>query len=411
MHEISGAEFHGLADKRPIVSHPENANLLGRKSHAASGSYAFAGTGASGEFEVPVGPVHAGIIEPGHFRFHVSGEGINKMEVRLSYLHRGIEGMAKGKKYQDAFSIVEQISGDESVANSVAYASAAESLAGIRVPAAAESLRLILLEEERICSHLADLGGIATDVGFSASASQFLALRESMMRLNEKYFGNRFMRNLAAIGGVSRDIPREKLREMASELESFSKSLLEIEALTMSSSTFLDRAFSAGKVSAGIAAQLALVGPGARASGISCDARKHFPYGAYHHAKVNEAMEDNGDALARFMVKLNEIKESARLIRAEILHMPSSSYCAEGVSRALQSIPVGETSTGICEAPRGSCMFLLQSGKNGKIGHLSIRTASFRNWRALEKAVLNNIIADFPLINKSFNLSYAGSDL
>ncbi|VVC01047.1 Membrane-bound hydrogenase subunit alpha [uncultured archaeon] len=413
MHEISGVEFLGLSDTRPIVAHPENARLnkkcraVGKKAQG----YAFEGTGAEGEFEIPVGPVHAGIIEPGHFRFHVSGEGINKMEARLSYLHRGIEGAAKGKKIQGAFGIVEQVSGDESAANSVAFAQAAESLAGINAPPAAQSLRLIMLEQERIYSHLADLGGIALDVGFSSPACQFLALRESMMRLNEKYFGNRFLRNLVAIGGIAQGMPREKTRGMLKEMESLSESLLEIESLTLSSSTFLDRAFSAGKVSASTAVELGLVGPAARASGISCDARKLFPYGAYRHVRLNEAVAKGGDALSRFMVKLNEIKESSRLIRAEIQRMPSGAYCASGVQHALAGVPEGETAMGICEAPRGSCTFLLQSGKGGAIGNLSIRTASFRNWRALERAVLSNIIADFPLINKSFNLSYSGSDL
>ncbi len=150
MHEITGAEFHGLSDTRPIVSHPENAHLLGKQNKTGgrfsgqkgkAAPYVFLGTGTEGEFQVPVGPVHAGIIEPGHFRFHVSGEGINKLEIRLSFMHRGIEGAAKGRKMQDAFGIVEQVSGDESVANSVAFAQAAESLSGIKVPPAAESLR------------------------------------------------------------------------------------------------------------------------------------------------------------------------------------------------------------------------------------------------------------------------------
>lgn len=417
MREMSGAVFGGLTDVRPIVAHPENAQIDRKnrmekhakpaKGGGTAGIYVFKGAGTDGEFEIAVGPVHAGIIEPGHFRFFVSGEGINRMEARLSYMHRGIEEFVAGKKIKEVFPIIEQISGDESAANSVAFARAAEALTGVKIPQRAESIRLLLLEEERIYSHLADLGGIATDVGFSASASQFLALRERMMRLNEKCFGSRFLRGVIAIGGIERDVPREKINELRSGIEFFTHSLLEIERLTLSSSTFLDRAFSAGIVRMGTAAELGLVGPGARASGISCDSRKHFPYGAYWHAAVNESVGKDGDALARFTVKMNEIKESARLIREEIARMPSGPVCADAFPNAKE----GVICFGMCEAPRGACTMMLKAGKNGTIGHLSVRTASFRNWRALERAVLGNIVADFPLINKSFNLSYAGADL
>jgi len=415
MREISGAEFVGLGDARPIVLHPENSHIEKKNRAMKHGKplggkgtdYIFEGTGTEGEFQIAVGPVHAGIIEPGHFRFFVSGEGINRMEARLSYMHRGIEEFARGKKMADAFPIIEQVSGDESVANSVAFAQAAEALYGMNVPARAESLRLLLLEEERIYSHLADLGGIATDVGFSAPASQFSALRERMMRLNEKCFGSRFIRGLVAVGGMRQDIPREKVAELRSGIEFFSNSLAEVEELAMSSSTFLDRAFSTGIVRPRTAIELGLVGPGARASGISCDLRRHFPYGAYRHARVNEALGKDGDALSRFTVKLNEVKESARLIGKEISYMQNGPVCAE----IPHSPKEGEVAIGMCEAARGGCAMLLKAGKAGTIGSLGIRTASFRNWRALERAVLKNIVADFPLINKSFNLSYAGADL
>lgn len=401
MREISGAEFSGLQDARPIVMHPENAGN--------GGTYHFEGTGADGEFEIPVGPVHAGIIESGHFRFHVAGEEINKLEVRLGYVHKGIESIAVKKPLDGIFPLIEQISGDESVANSVAYAQAVEAAAGIKPSARGESLRLILLEMERVCSHLADLGGISMDIGYYASSSRFTALREDMMRLNRRISGSRFLRGMVSVGGLCSDISDEKLRMLPAELDKFSKSLLEIEDLTTSSSTFLDRAFTTGRVLHETAKGLSLVGPAARASGIRCDLRAQFPYGGYKANKIGEEIAEGGDVLARFMVKFNEIEESVRLIRKEVSKKQKGAVCAG--AGALKRVPEGSMGIGVCEAPRGACTIVVQAGKQGTVGRLMVRTASFRNWRAIEKAVLNNIVADFPLINKSFNLSYSGADL
>ncbi|MDE1850193.1 MAG: hydrogenase large subunit [Candidatus Micrarchaeota archaeon] len=410
MLEISGKKFAGLHDQRPILIHPESAKFVRGRKTAKTSEYHFAGTGAEGEFQIPVGPVHAGIIEPGHFRFHVIGEKINKLEVRLSYLHKGIEKLAENKEASTLLPLIEQISGDESVSNSVAYAQSVESAGGIKVPSRSESLRLILLEMERIYNHLADLGGMSMDIGYYASSSQFLLLREEMMRLNETAFGNRFLRGLVAIGGISRKIAPEKLSGLKVALAKFSKSLLQVEGLTMTSSTFLDRVFTTGRVFPQTAKELALVGPAARACGISCDLRRHLPYGAYARHQFKEVLASDGDVLARFTVKLGEIKESIRLISSEINEIPSGPVTAQ-TGKALARIPSGSFGIGVCEAPRGGCTFVVQFGKNGKLARLSVRTASFRNWRVIEKAVKSNIIADFPLINKSFNLSYSGADL
>lgn len=410
MHEISKAKFLGLADERPIVMHPESVKFLkDARKGAKITEYQFAGTGAEGEFQVPVGPVHAGIIEPGHFRFHVVGEKINKLEVRLSYLHKGIESLAEKQAPETLFPLIEQISGDESVANSVAYAQAVEGAAGIKVPPRAQSLRLVLLELERIYNHLADLGGMSMDIGYYASSSQFLALREEAMRINERLCGSRFMRSMLSIGGLSNDISGEKLNHLRTALNRFSKTLPEVERLTMSSSTFLDRVFTTGRVFPQTAIELSFVGPTARAAGISCDVRKQFPYGAYKSNHVKEVLAADGDVLARFLVKLGEIKESVRLIDSEIGRISKGAVLAKVKSNL--SLREGDLGIGICEASRGSCTFVVQFGKSGQILRILIKTASFRNWRAIEKAVKSNILADFPLINKSFNLSYSGADL
>ncbi len=415
MQDLTGLKLQGIPDSRPLLFHPESgmpdAHPLGGKPLVGPESrvYPIKGTGVEGEFEIAVGPVHAGIIEPGHFRFHVLGEKINKMEVRMFYLHRGVEKAAEGKDAVDLIPMVEQISGDESVANAVAYCHAAERALSLKVPQRAEYIRAILLELERIYSHLSDLGGMPTDVGFTLSASRFAVLREDMMRLNRQVSGSRFLRGVCVVGGVSRDLSDKDLSAIKEAIASFEKRLAGVQGMTLTSSTYLDRVFSTGRVPLNAAKDLALVGPVARACGVSCDLRKTLPYSAYPAASFRESTERTGDVLARFLVKLAEVKESARLIKWFASNLPA------GKLRSEVQVPSDEESSrigvGWTEAPRGGCAFLVELSEDGKVRRLACRTASFRDWRGIEKAVEGNIVPDFPLINKSFNMSYAGTDL
>ncbi len=414
MQDLTGLKLQDIPDQRPLLFHPEG---ILPQSHPMSGkpmpkqasrTYPMKGTGVEGEFEIAVGPVHAGIIEPGHFRFHVVGEKINKMEVRMFYLHRGLESAVEGKAPADILPTVEQISGDESVANSVAYCYAVERALSLKVPERAEYIRAVLLEMERIYSHLSDLGGMPTDVGFTLSASRFAVLREDMMRLNRLVSGNRFLRGVCAVGGVSKDLGAKEISAIKEALALFEKRLDGVERMTLTSSTYLDRVFSTGRVNQAVAKDLALVGPVARASGVSCDLRKVMPYSAYSAAGFSERTEKTGDVLARFLVKLAEVKESARLIKWLVSNLP------EGKTRCEIKAQTGtelRTGVGWTEAPRGGCAFLVELSGEGRIRRLACRTASFRDWRGIEKAVEGNIVPDFPLINKSFNMSYAGTDL
>jgi Ni,Fe-hydrogenase III large subunit len=415
MQDLTGLKFAGIPDSRPLIFHPESGmpdkHPVGGKTleRQKTPVYTIQGTGMEGEFELGVGPVHAGIIEPGHFRFHILGEQINKLETRMFYLHRGVEKSVEGKGAAEVLPVIEQISGDESVANGVAYCHAIERALSLKVPERAEYIRAILLELERIYSHLADLGGMPTDVGFYLSASRFAVLREDMMRLNRQVSGNRFLRGMCAVGGVGNDLQKEKQSAITSVLSDFEKRLERVEDLTLKSSTYLDRVFSTGIVPVKAAADLALVGPVARACGVSCDLRKTLPYSVYSETGFRESTEKTGDVLARFLVKLAEVKESVRLIKWLISHLPSGSLRCElkvPVDEEAERIGVGWT-----EAPRGGCAFLVELSAEGKIRRLACRTASFRNWRGAENLVPGNIVPDFPLINKSFNMSYAGTDL
>jgi len=414
--DLTGLRLAGIPDSRPLLFHPESGfpttHPIGGMpfKRPKSDAYPMIGTGAEGEFEVAVGPVHAGIIEPGHFRFHVLGEKINKMEVRMFYLHRGIEKAAEGKQADGILPLIEQISGDEAVANSVAYCSAVEQALKIQVPKRAEAIRAICMELERIYSHLADLGGMATDVGFTLPASRFAVLREDAMRLNAEVSKSRFLHNQCIVGGVRADLDSAKTAKIAGTLRQMLYSLEQLERMVFTSSTFLDRVFQAGTVSRGIARDLSLVGPPARACGIHSDLRRVLPYSAYAQTAINESIEkEGGDVLSRFRVKLAEINESARLILLLVSNMPAGALCDK------PSAPKKRTGTAVgvgwAESPRGSCTILVEISQNGAIKRLACRSASFRNWRALEKAVEGNIVPDFPLINKSFNLSYAGTDM
>ena len=415
--DLTGLRLAGIPDSRPLIFHAESgfpsAHPVGGMPfrRPKSDAYPMVGTGTEGEFEVAVGPVHAGIIEPGHFRFHVSGEKINKMEVRMFYLHRGIEKSAEGRQAAGILPIIEQISGDEAAANSAAYCQAVEQALCMQVPKRAESIRAILMELERIYSHLADLGGITMDVGFYLPSSRFAIMREDIMRLNASVSGSRFLHGMCAVGGVNSDLDDAKAEKILGSMRQLITSLEQMERVAFASSTFLDRIFQAGTVSRAIAKDLALVGPPARACGIHSDLRRALPYSAYAQTAINESIEkEGGDVLARFRVKLAEIEESARLIRSLVSHLPQGALRGKlpAAAKRQKGIVMG---VGWAEAPRGSCTFLVEIARNGTVRRLACRSASFRNWRALEKAVLGNIVPDFPLINKSFNLSYAGTDM
>ncbi len=424
MHDLTGVEFIGIPDERPILFHPDGGlpnldattstggkNRTGAAANAGECEYIYPmpGTNAEGEFQIPVGPVHAGIIEPGHFRFHVVGETINKMETRMFYLHRGVELAAGGKGIVEALPLVEQISGDECVANSLAYSQAVENALDIKCPSRAENLRIIFAELERIYSHLADLGGMPTDVGFTLAASRFAAFREDMLRINKALTGHRYLHGVCTPGGVSIDLDGDKVKFLLSELSKFSSKLASLERVTLSNPTYLDRVFSTGRVTKQDIDKLALVGPAARAGATSCDSRLQFPYLPYSKYGFSESMEAGGDVLSRFLVKLGEVKQSVVIINEAAKKLPSGSIrVALPASGKNSQRRVG---LGWAEAPRGTCTFMVELDGDGAILHFRCRTASFRNWRAAERAVLGNIVPDFPLINKSFNLSYAGTDL
>ncbi len=397
LHECYPQGFH------PLVKEFNNGPVSGVERIDPKDEYRFKELEGEGVYQIPVGPVHAGIIEPGHFRFSVIGETIFNLEVRMFYKHRGIEKLAEGKTIDQCMPVAESISGDESVANSVAFAMAAETLSSTTAPPRAWALRTVLLEMERIYSHLGDMAGMIVDVAFPKGASPFFILREDVLRQNEALTGSRFMKGIVCPGGLNRDIEDERLELLSAFLSAFSKRFETAVAKVKSVSSVVDRLETTGVIKPELSGALNITGPGARASGVPVDTRCDHPYGLYREVKFARRLEQRGDVMARFNVKSAEVLDSVSMIAETIAGMPRG-----GVCHAVK--PVDGHALSLVEAPRGQSMHWLNV-REGLVDRYKVRTPSFCNWQAIEHAVLGNIVPDFPLINKSLNLSYAGTDL
>jgi len=415
IHDLFGLVPVGHPGLKRLVFHgnwPENHFPL-RKDFPLSHRPETAGFGSEftrikgeGVFEIPVGPVHAGIIEPGHFRFSVAGEPIFNLEAQLYYVHKGIEKLCEGKSVEKCFYISERISGDETFTNSLAYCQAIEKIAGIRVPERAEYARVLFAELERLTSHLGDLAGICLDVAYGFAAFQFRMMRGWAYRMADELCGMRFLRSVNQPGGVRKDFVSGKEKSLLAQLEALKKELEDTVDIIMHNSMFHDRVENTGILETRIAVDLNAVGPAARASGIPHDVRKQFPYAAYRSLEFRVPVYHDGDVNSRMKVKIKEAFESISLMRQAIESMPGGNHF-----EPLGPLDPHSHAFGVTEAPRGENVHWVMTDEAGNIFRYKIRTPSFCNWPALCHAVTGNIVPDFPLINKSFNLSYAGNDL
>ena len=410
-----GIEFTDAYDKRRLFLHetyPKNFHPLLKsfqngpietQTPSSEDEYAFKKVEGEGVYQIPVGPVHAGIIEPGHFRFSVIGETIFNLEVRLFYKHRGLEKLTEGKTPQECVKIAETISGDETVANAFAFCNAVEKISNISVPLRAMQLRTIFLELERVYSYLGDLAGMIVDVAYPVGASPFFILREEILRQNEMLSGSRFLKGMLAVGGVTKDVPEQALKNLLVYMYSFHKKLKTAKELDNTYFSLIDRFETTGKVKPEILTPLNITGPVARASGRIVDTRINHPYGIYGEMNLKGRTQQNGDVLSRFELKAQETLDSVKIIYDILTNLQSGEVSTTG------SIKDG-FSLSLVECARGQSVHWVYI-KNGLVDRYKVRTASFCNWQAMEHAVLGNIVPDFPLINKSMNLSYAGTDL
>jgi len=406
-----GIECDGHPDPRPLLLHdnwPENVHpMIDDVSHVPwindEGQYRFLRVQGDGVCEVPVGPIHAGIIEPGHFRFSVVGDTVLHLELRHFYTHKGTEKLFENTPLMDGVMLAESVSGDNCFSHAVAYCQAIENALAISVPPRAQAIRLIGLELERMMAHIADVGALCGDVGFSVPAAYTARIKESLLQASTRFLGTRFWRGMALPGGVTRDLSAAETGEFGAIVTAAARDFARMARLILHTSSVQNRFESTGILTAEIARQLAVVGPAARASGIRIDVRRDHPSGRYRNLNVDVPQYKYGDVLARARVRIDETAISTGLILETLKGLPAGSVLAPvpvaGNAEALSAV----------ESPRGELLYWVRI-RDGKIARCHIKSPSFQNWPALPLAMPGNIIADFPLINKSFNLSYSGCD-
>jgi len=383
------------ADRRPWQKHSEG-----------SAGYPFVRVEGEGVHEIPVGPVHAGIIEPGHFRFSVVGEKVLRLEQRLGYTHKGIEQRFTELSVDEAQRLAARVSADTAVGFSWAYAQALEGLARAEVPPRAAYLRALCLELERVQNHLGDLGALGNDAGFAFGLAQFSRLKEYLLRATETAFGQRYLLDAIVPGGMARDLAKEGAAALEQCIEMLDREVALLRGIYDEHSGLRGRFVGAGLVAPALAARLGLTGLAGRASGQDYDLRVDLPCPPFGELGPKKCGLSGGDVAARVAIRFDEVFESCRLMRRILDDLPPGPHRV-----AVPPPPAHELGVGLIEAWRGPVLVALTVGRNGRIHRCHPHDPSWQNWPVLEHAIIDNIVPDFPLINKSFNLSYSGHDL
>jgi Ni,Fe-hydrogenase III large subunit/Ni,Fe-hydrogenase III component G len=366
---------------------------------SADEPFPFVTVEGDGVYEVPVGPVHAGLIEPGHFRFSVVGETIVKLKARLWFVHKGIERLAQGRTPDDALPLAERVSGDTSVGHALAFCLAVEEALGVPVPRSAAAQRAVLLELERLYNHVADIGALCNDVGYGIVHAHAMRIRERLLRLNAAVTGHRLLRGAVRPGGAHLLTlpPIAELREIAADVA-------EIVDIALNNSIVRERFTATSVLSAAQAREIGALGYAARAAGVDIDARRDHPF-LDTTASVEPVVPGNGDVLARFLVRAGEVRTSVDLLALLLAE-------ATGDGRAGSRVdgPALGHGVGLVEGWRGTIAHRVELDARGVVTRWKVVDPSFLNWPALPVALTDTILPDFPLTNKSFNLSYAGND-
>jgi len=410
--DLFGIVFSGHPDPRPLVKHgfwPDHFYPLRKDAQRSEfiddgQPFPFTPVGGEGVYEIPVGPVHAGVIEPGHFRFSVMGETIIDMKSRLYFTHKGTEKLFEGRHPVEGAELAERVSGDTSVGHALAYCQAVEAAGGMDAPPRARYLRVILLELERLYNHIADVGAIANDTGFAVAHAHCYRIREQLLRLNKQVTGSRLLRGVLCPGGLVRDLSIPP--DLAARVDALVGDFDQMAEICLSNTLVLDRLESTGILRQEVATDHGVLGYVARASGIDIDARRDHPFAAYPHLTLHVPVFANGDVKERVRVRIEEVHESASLIRQACRQLPSRHVRAD-FGRLDPFAPA----FGLVEGWRGRIIHWVMTGDDGRLHRVKIVDPSFFNWPALSQALVGNIVPDFPLCNKSFNQSYSGNDL
>lgn len=411
--DLLGLRINDGEDTRPWLRHanwpadyfPLRHDTPDRQFPAQNEGYPFVRVAGEGVHEIAVGPIHAGIIEPGHFRFSTMGERTLRLEERLGWKHKGIDRRFVGMPLVAGAKLAGCISGDSTTAYAWAYCQAAETIAAVTIPPRAAWLRALLLERERIANHLGDLGYLGNDVALAFGLSQFMRLKEDCVRLNARVFGHRFMKDCIVPGGLTVDVDASGAEAMRSQCDTVEKEVRRLKAIYDEHAGLQDRFLTTGIVTPDLARRLGLIGLAGRASGQAWDLRCNHPCLPYDRMVPALIIEQGGDVAARAAVRFAELSESFALIRALLDHLPDGE-----IRLTVRSTPDAR-GFGWVEGWRGDVLVALETGGDGRIRRCHCHDPSWHNWPALEHAVIDNIVPDFPLINKSFNLSYAGPDL
>lgn len=415
IHSLMGLIPEGHPDLRPWIKHedwPAEAFPLRKKFDPKTilkkvpGAYPWIRAEGEGVFEIPVGPVHAGIIEPGHFRFQAVGEDIINLEEKLGYVHKGVEKRFESLGWNPGAKLAGRVSGDSTVAHTIAYCRALEAASNCNVPERALWLRAIMLERERIANHLGDVGAICNDTAFTFILYQMSILREKMLRTNMEFFGHRLMMDGVVPGGVAKDFTREASVAIFFELQEILKEFDRLVEVYENSPSLEDRVYGAGVLSPSLAREIGVVGFVARSSGQALDARVQDTFTPYDRFTPNTNLLSSGDVHARAWVRIEEVRDSVRLITTMLNELPEGNISVE-----CPAPKPGATGFSTAEGWRGEVVYWVQAGPNSEVNRCMVRDPSSINWLALEQAILGNIVPDFPLCNKSFNQSYSGNDL
>jgi Ni,Fe-hydrogenase III large subunit/Ni,Fe-hydrogenase III component G len=416
IHDLFGLTPMGHPDLRPLVLHenwpqgyypmrkdfdkiPEGKAQPREKFHPH--------VHGEGIFEVPVGPIHAGIIEPGNFRFSQAGENVIHLDPTLFFTHRGVEKSLEGLTAAQAIFRVERTCGACSASHALSFSQAMESMVSVEIPVRALYLRVVTAELERLYNHIGDVGNLCAGIGFAVGTSQGARQKEMVMRFNEELTGNRFLRGMIVPGGVAFDMTGELNRQAYSLINALEQDFNELVEIVRESQGVQDRLRRTGILPRQVAADLAVVGPAARASGMDIDLRRDHPYAAYDRVKFKVPVRTHGDVEDRLLLRISEVRESCSILRQSLTALADN----RGPIR-VELEPAAEWSSGLgwCESARGANFHWVMLDADQRIYRYFIRSASYPNWPALAVAVPGNIIPDFPLINKSFELCYACLD-
>lgn len=367
--------------------------------------YPFVAVDGEGVHEVPVGPVHAGVIEPGQFRFAVVGEKVLRLEERLGFAHKGIERRFEQLGLRAGVRLAARLSGDSAAANSWAYCMALEALAGVEPPARALHLRALLLERERLANHLGDLGAIGNDGGFGFALAQFSRLKEDLLRLNARVLGARYPMDAVQPGGVAVDVDAAAAALLRAQCGALRDEVARLKAIIDQHEGLQDRFKTTGRLRPEVARRLGVIGLAGRASGQALDLRTLPGAAPYAQLDVCPAVEQGGDVAARVAVRFAEVFESLRLCIDLLDDLPGGPVAVALPGRIAPGLALG-----VVEGWRGPVLIALEAGEGDSIVRCHAHDPSWQNWPAIEWAVIGDIVPDFPLINKSFNLSYSGQD-